>query len=78
MLINLTETERPEDDSFLLKSVLQLLLEYPGVDDVDLVIASGGKRWRVEMPIIKTAYCDDLAARLGELLGAQEAVTVSV
>ena len=78
VLINLTETERPEDDSFLLKSVLQLLLEYPGVDDVDLVIASGGKHWRVEMPIIKTAYCDDLAARLGELLGAQEAVTVSV
>ncbi|MDE2766090.1 MAG: DNA polymerase III subunit alpha, partial [Chloroflexota bacterium] len=77
VLVNLTETEKPEDDAFLLKSVLQLLLEYPGSDDVDLVIASGGKRWRVEMPIIKTEYCDDLAVRLGELLGAQEAVSVS-
>ena len=77
VLVNLTETERPDDDAFLLKSVLQLLLEYPGMDDVDLVIASGGKRWRVEMPIIKTGYCDDLATRLSELLGAQEAVTVS-
>ncbi len=67
LLINLAETDRAEDDTFLLKSVLQLLLEYPGTDDVDLVIASSGKRWRVEMPIIKTTFSDELGQRLRAL-----------
>ena len=76
LLVNLTETDRPEDDTYLLKSVLQIILEYPGADDVDLVIASGGKRWRVEMPIIKTGYCDELVARVGELLDNPVALTL--
>ncbi len=76
LLVNLTETEQAEDDAYLLKSVLQLLLEYPGSDDVDLIIASRGKRWRLEMPIIKTSYGDELHARLAELLGSQDAVAV--
>ena len=74
--MNLTETEHAEDDAYLLKSALQLLLEYPGSDDVDLVIASRGKRWRLEMPIIKTSYCDELNNRLAELLGSPDAVSV--
>ncbi len=76
LLVNLTETEHTEDDAYLLKSVLQLLLEYPGSDDVDLVIASQGKHWRLEMPIIKTSYCDELNDRLAELLGSPAAVSI--
>ncbi len=76
LLINLTETEHAEEDAFLLKQVLQLLLEYPGNDCVDLVIISQGKRWRLEMPIITTCYCEELEARVAELLGRQDAVSV--
>ena len=76
LLINLTETEHVEEDARLLKEVLQLLLEFPGSDGVDLVIASQGKRWRLEMPIITTSYCPELEERLNEMLGRQDAVTV--
>ena len=76
MLVNLTETDKPEDDQYLLKSVLQIILEYPGADDVDLVIASGGKRWRVEMRIIKTSYSEELADRLATLLDNPRALTI--
>ena len=76
LLVNLTETDKPEDDQYLLKSVLQVILEYPGADDVDLVISSGGKRWRVEMRIIKTSYSDELANRLAELLDNPRALTI--
>ena len=76
LLVNLTETDKPEDDQYLLKSVLQIILEYPGADDVDLVIASGGKRWRVEMRIIKTSYSEELADRLATLLDNPRALTI--
>ena len=76
LLINLTETEQPEEDTYLLREVLTLLLEFPGTDSVDLVIFSQGARYRLEMPIITTGYCPELAERLANLLGTQEAVTV--
>ncbi|MEX2430911.1 MAG: hypothetical protein WD645_03210, partial [Dehalococcoidia bacterium] len=74
LLINLTETDQPEEDTYLLRSVLQTLLDYPGNDEVDLLIASQGKRWRLEMPIIRTSYCDELAGRVAELLGRDDAL----
>ena len=76
LLINLTETDHPEDDTQLLRQVLSLLLEYPGTDSVDLVIFSQGTRYRMQMPIVKTSYCPELGHRLAELLGTQNAVTV--
>jgi DNA polymerase-3 subunit alpha len=76
LLINLTETDEPDEDAFLLRSVLQTLLDYPGTDRVDLLISSGGKKWRLEMPIITTGYCDELSARLAEMLGREDAVTL--
>ena len=76
VLINLTETDRPEEDARFLKGLLQLLLEFPGTDGVDLVIFSQGKRWRLEMPIITTGYCPELHRLLAEMLGQQDAVSV--
>ncbi len=76
VLINLTETDRPEEDARFLKGLLQLLLEFPGTDGVDLIIFSQGKRWRLEMPIITTGYCSELHRLLGERLGHEDAVSV--
>ncbi|MDA1215870.1 MAG: DNA polymerase III subunit alpha [Chloroflexi bacterium] len=76
MLINLTETDKPEDDAYLLREVLQVVLEYPGNHGVDLVISSGGKRYRLEMPIITTNCSSELQDRLKTMLGRQDAVTL--
>ena len=75
LLVNLTETGQPQEDTHLLRTVMEALLDYPGTDGVDLLIWSEGKRWRLEMPIVTTGYCDDLAARLEEILGL-DAVTI--
>ena len=44
-------------------------MDYPGTDEVYLVIESGGVFWRIEMPLIRTQFCDALEAQLNELLG---------
>ena len=75
LLVNMTETERPQEDTHLLRTVMETLLDYPGTDGVDLLIWSEGKRWRLEMPIVTTGYCDELAARLDEILG-RDAITI--
>ncbi|MCH7656062.1 MAG: hypothetical protein IIC95_08805, partial [Chloroflexi bacterium] len=75
LLVNMTETERPQEDTHLLRTVMETLLDYPGTDGVDLLIWSEGKRWRLEMPIVTTGYCDELAARLDEILG-HDAITI--
>lgn len=76
VLINLTESDRPDEDQILLRQVLQTLLDYPGTDAVDLLITSAGRRWRLEMPIITTSYCNEMAERVGSLLGREDAVLV--
>jgi DNA polymerase-3 subunit alpha len=76
LLVNLTETNSPDEDAYLLRSVLQTLLDYPGTDRVELLISSDGKHWRLEMPIITTGYCQDLEGRLAGLLGRPDGVTL--
>jgi DNA polymerase-3 subunit alpha len=76
LLINLTETDHPEDDTYLLRQVMALLLDFPGRDTVDLVIFSQGARFRLEMPIITTRYCDQLKEDLAQLLGSHSAITI--
>ena len=76
ILIHLTETDKPEEDQFLLKTILQTLLEYPGNDKVDLLISKNSTQWRLEMPIIRTSYCDELSQRLIELIGDNTAISI--
>ena len=76
LLVNLTETHQPQEDAQLLRRVLQVLLDYPGADAVDLIIVSQGKRWRMEMPIIRTHYCQELVEALVTMLGRQDAITL--
>jgi DNA polymerase-3 subunit alpha len=74
LLINMTETDRPDEDAHLLREVLQALLDYPGTDGVDLLITSEGKPWRLEMPIITTSFCTELSDRLRQMLGRDDAI----
>ena len=77
LLINMTETDRPDEDQMLLREVLQTLLDYPGTDAVDLLITSQGRNWRLEMPIITTGFCPALETRIHDLLGRPDAITIA-
>ena len=74
--VTMKETDEPSEDNRLLKLVLQTLLDYPGTDEVFLVIESGGAFWQIEMPLIRTQYCDALKAQIDELPGVGLAVDV--
>ena len=76
VLVNLTETDHPAEDTYLLRQVLALLLEYPGADSVDLIIFSQGVRYRLERPIITTRFCPELEAQVVELMRGREAIKV--
>ena len=68
VLIQMKETDQPAEDNRKLKQVLEMLLEYPGTDPVDLVIESQGVSCRIEMPIIRTQFCDELETQLNMML----------
>ncbi|MDE2836495.1 MAG: DNA polymerase III subunit alpha [Chloroflexota bacterium] len=70
VLVKMKETDQPSEDNRLLKLVLQTLMDYPGTDEVDLVIESGGKFWRISMPIIRTQFSDELAAHFNGMRDA--------
>ena len=77
LLINMTETDHPDEDQRLLREVLATLLDYPGTDAVDLLITSQGRNWRLEMPIITTGFCTALETRIHELLERPDAITIT-
>ncbi|MFC1935525.1 DNA polymerase III subunit alpha [Chloroflexota bacterium] len=76
VLINLADTGNPEEDTYLLRSAMQLLLEYPGQDAVQLEIVSNGQTKRVEMPLVTTRFCPELEERLAILIGPDRARVV--
>jgi len=69
VLINLADTGNPEEDTYLLRSAMQLLLEFPGQDTVQLEILGNGQRVRLEMPLVTTQFSPDLEERLAVLIG---------
>ncbi len=69
VLINLTDSGDSHEDAYLLKSALQLVMDYPGTDRVHLQIMSKGKPVRLEMPLIATRFCQELEEGLEALLG---------
>ena len=69
VVINLADTGDSQEDAYRLRSALQLLLEYPGTDRVHLDITAEGKRVRLDMPLITTAFCPELDERLASLIG---------
>ncbi|HZA23561.1 MAG TPA: hypothetical protein VFA32_13340, partial [Dehalococcoidia bacterium] len=57
------------EDAHLLREVIQVLLEYPGKDRVNLQIRTKGKRVLMELPVVSTGYCAELKGRLESVLG---------
>jgi hypothetical protein len=65
----INESEDAVSDAHLLREVIQILLEYPGKDRVNLRIHTGGRRILMELPVVSTGYSEALRGRLEELLG---------
>ena len=69
VVMAIEESDNAIDDAHLLREVIQVLLEYPGKDRVNLQIHTQGKRVLMELPVVSTGYCTELKGRLEELLG---------
>jgi len=69
VVVKLTDTGDASEDAFVLKSALQLLLEYPGPDRVLVEIDNEGRKVRLEMPLIKTRFCQEMEARMADIIG---------
>ena len=65
----ISESADPVEDAHRLREVIQVLLEYPGKDRVNLQIQTGGKRVLMELPVVSTGYTEELKVRLERLLG---------
>ena len=65
----ISESADAVEDAHLLREVIQILLEYPGKDRVNLQIQTGGKRVLMELPVVSTGYSEELKVRLERLLG---------
>ncbi len=76
VVINLADTGKPEDDTYLLRSAMQLLLDFPGQDIVRLEVLSNGQTTRLDMPLVTTQFCAELEERLATLIGPGRARVV--
>ena len=56
--------------------MLATLLEYPGPDEVSLLVQSEGATGASEMPLIRTNYCGELQSQLSDMLPPGAAVSV--
>ena len=69
LLISLSESEDAGEDTHLLRETIRTMLEYPGDVPVHLEIFTSGRRVLMDLPMITTAYCQELHRRIEELLG---------
>ena len=67
--LKIKESSDAVEDAYLLREVVQVLLEYPGKDRVNLQIQTGGKQVVMELPVISTGYTEEMKSRLEILLG---------
>ena len=70
LIITIQQTDDVEGDISLLHQLLAIVNEYPGLDELGLVVSNGSKIFRLKMVQVRTGYCDDLKRRLVQLVGA--------
>ena len=73
VLIKMGDTGNTEEDAQRLQSTMQLMLEFPGQDSVQLEITGHGQRTRLEMPLVTTSFCPELEEKLAALIGDGQA-----
>ncbi len=69
IMVSMTETDNPEEDTHLLREAIRTMLEYPGADKVQLEIATQGKKVLMDLPMFTIGYEEELGSRLESLLG---------
>jgi DNA polymerase-3 subunit alpha len=68
IVINITQSERSDDDVIRLKEVMETLDRYPGQDTVLISVVTPDESVNMKMP--KTInYCPDLAKEIDDILG---------
>jgi len=71
LIVTLQQTHDANADITLLHQLMAILAEYPGLDELSLVVSNGTKVFRLKMGQVRVAYCDDLGRRVAQLLGAE-------
>ncbi|MDE2685027.1 MAG: DNA polymerase III subunit alpha [Chloroflexota bacterium] len=69
VLVQMTESDDPEEDRYRLRQAIRVMLEYTGDDKVYLELSlKEGRRVLMEIPTISTGYCDELQERVEKAL----------
>ena len=69
VLVQMTESDDPEEDRYRLRQAIRVMLEYTGDDRVYLELSlKEGRRVLMEIPTISTGYCDELQERVEKAL----------
>ena len=71
MLIKISQTENEQNDLGRFHRVLEIVKGYIGQDEVRLVILTSEGAVNLEMPNLKTMYCQQLHDQLTELIGEE-------
>jgi hypothetical protein len=69
VIIAIKDSDNAIEDAHLLREVIQVLLEYPGKDRVNLQIHTSTRKVLMELPVVSTGYCSELNDRLERMLG---------
>ena len=70
------ESDRPKDDQRLFDDVKRLLLENQGEDEIRLEIASNGRLFTLDWPLVRVNASRELEGDLSEMLGQAGRVTL--
>ena len=69
LVVTLQQTDDIEGDIARLHQLLTILADYPGSDEIGLIVNNGSKVFKLKMGQIRIEYCDDLRRRLALLVG---------
>ena len=69
LIITLQQTENADDDVARLHRLLAILHDYPGMDELSLVVSNGTKVFKLKMGQVRVTCCEELERRLAEIAG---------
>jgi len=71
IMIDIYQSEDPEQDVERLRRIMDTLRSYPGPDRVTLSVVGDGQITDLEMPNTTVNYCAELARKLSEIVGEE-------